>query len=902
MERHLHGVLFVFVITFALINFVQAQDQEGFITLDCGLLPDGSPYVDPSTRLTFTSDASFIESGKNGRVHKDSERNFEKAFVTLRYFPDGERNCYNIKVTQGTNFLIRASFFYGNYDGLNIIPNFDLFLGPNKWTTVNLNATGGGKYVEIIHKSRLSSLHICLVKTGTTTPMISTLELRPLRSDIYISGIESSLQFLSRSYLNGSGRILRYPDDVYDRRWFPLVDKEWTLVSTTLNVNTSNGYDPPQGAMASAATYVNDNGTWNIPWSMEDSTTQFHIYLHFAEIQTLLANETREFNVLLNGEVFFGPYSPKFLRIDSLLTKPESTLRCKGGNCLLQLVKTTKSTLPPLINAIEIFTVVEFPQSETNQDEVVAIKKIQIAYGLSRISWQGDPCVPKQFLWAGLNCNNTDSSTPPTITSLNLSSSGLTNGIVPAIQNLTNLQELDLTNNDLTGVVPEFLADMKSLLIINLSGNNLSGQLPEKLLQKKGLKLNVEGNPRLICTEGSCVNKPGEGGHPKKSITVPVVASVASLVVIATALILFFVLKRKKSSKTNGVSNYKIILIICVAEEGRVPTSSEPPRITKKKRFTYAEVTEMTNNFERLIGKGGFGMVYHGYVNGTEPVAVKVVSQASIHGHKQFKAEVDLLLRVHHKNLVNLVGYCEKGKDLALVYEYMANGDLKELLSGKHDSSVLRWEKRLKIALEAAQGLEYLHKGCKPPIVHRDVKPANILLDQHLQAKLADFGLSRSFSNDGESHVSTVVAGTLGYLDPEYYRTNWLTEKSDVYSFGVVLLEIITNRPVIDQSRERPYIAEWVGLMVTKGDIRNITDPSLKGDYHSDSAWKFVELAMTCVNASSTSRPTMSQVVIELIECLTFENSRGGTSRDMDSNGSREVTMTFGTEVNPTAR
>lgn len=120
-----------------------------------------------------------------------------------------------------------------------------------------------------------------------------------------------------------------------------------------------------------------------------------------------------------------------------------------------------------------------------------------------------------------------------------------------------------------------------------------------------------------------------------------------------------------------------------------------------------------------------------------------------------------------------------------------------------------------------------------------------------------------------------------------------MTEKSDVYSFGVVLLEIITNLPLIDQRRETPYIAEWVGLMVTKGDIKSIIDPRLKDDYHSDSVWKFV---------SSASRPTMSQVVIELIECLTLENSRGGTSCDMESRGSREVTMTFGTEVNPTAR
>lgn len=147
--------------------------------------------------------------------------------------------------------------------------------------------------------------------------------------------------------------------------------KDWNLITTTLNVNTSNGFDPPQGAMASAATYVNVNGTWDIPWNMEDSTTRFHIYLHFAEIQTLLANETREFSVLLNGNEFSKPFSPKMLGIVTMITQPESTLRCESGACHLQLVKTTKSTLPPLLNAMEIFTVVELPQPETNQDEGV---------------------------------------------------------------------------------------------------------------------------------------------------------------------------------------------------------------------------------------------------------------------------------------------------------------------------------------------------------------------------------------------------------------------------------------------------------------------------------------------------------------------------------------------------
>ena len=179
--------------------------------MDCGL-PENeqSPYNDTTTGLNFSSDATFIQSGEIGTVQASSVGTLRKTHQTMRYFPDGIRNCYNLKVQSWRRYLIRATFTYGNYDGLQTLPNFDLFLGPNKWTTVNLNATvPGGQYREIIHMSKLSSLQICLVKTGTTTPMISTLELRPLRSDIYISDTGSSLQFLSRTYLKGSGSILR---------------------------------------------------------------------------------------------------------------------------------------------------------------------------------------------------------------------------------------------------------------------------------------------------------------------------------------------------------------------------------------------------------------------------------------------------------------------------------------------------------------------------------------------------------------------------------------------------------------------------------------------------------------------------------------------------------------------
>ncbi|XP_048621607.1 leucine-rich repeat receptor-like serine/threonine-protein kinase At2g14510 [Brassica napus] len=320
----------------------------------------------------------------------------------------------------------------------------------------------------------------------------------------------------------------------------------------------------------------------------------------------------------------------------------------------------------------------------------------------------------------------------------------------------------------------------------------------------------------------------------------------------------------------------------------------------KNRRFTYSEVKEMTNNFQVVLGKGGFGVVCHGYLN-NEHVAVKILSQSSTQGYNEFKTEVELLLRVHHVNLVSLIGYCDEGNDLALIYEYMGNGNLKERLSGKRRGSILNWSNRLKIAIESALGIEYLHIGCKPPMVHRDVKSTNILLGETFEAKLADFGLSRSFLVGSNTHVSTNVAGTIGYLDPEYYQKNWLTEESDVYSFGIVLLEIITGQPVIEQSREKPYIVEWAKSMLANGDIDSIMDPNLHRGYDKSSSWKALELAMSCINPSSTERPNMTRVAHELNECLEIYENLSKRSQDANSTNSMGHGTSFISDT-PSAR
>ncbi|PRQ51154.1 putative transferase, protein kinase RLK-Pelle-LRR-I-1 family [Rosa chinensis] len=422
----------------------------------------------------------------------------------------------------------------------------------------------------------------------------------------------------------------------------------------------------------------------------------------------------------------------------------------------------------------------------------------------------------------------------------NLSSNGLTGEIALSISNLAKIQTLDLSNNNLTGTIPEFLSQLPDLNFINLEKNKLTGSVPVGLIEKRNnglLSLSLCQNLNLSG------NVPCKKNH--KFIILEVVSiSGISILLSIVAAIFCWGLKRKKQQ--GAVTNVKATIQLGSME-------------STKRKFTYSEILKITNNFERILGKGGFGTVYHGYLDKTQ-VAIKMLSPSA----------VDLLMRVHHKNLTNLVGFCNDKTRVGLVYESMCNGNLQEHLSG----------------------LEYLHYGCKPPIIHRDIKSTNILLNENLQAKLSDFGLSKIFpTNDGThgSHVSTLVAGTPGYLDPEYYLSSRLNEKSDVYSFGIVLLEIITSRPVLSKLQERIHISQWVGFMLEKGDIFSIVDSRLKENFHANSVWKAVEIAMACVSPNVIDRPIMSEVIVELKESLATELALTKQSHETESRISIEI-------------
>jgi serine/threonine protein kinase len=218
---------------------------------------------------------------------------------------------------------------------------------------------------------------------------------------------------------------------------------------------------------------------------------------------------------------------------------------------------------------------------------------------------------------------------------------------------------------------------------------------------------------------------------------------------------------------------------------------------------------------------------------------------------------------------------------MALVYEYMPEGTLQDKL--RDNTRILTWKQRLRIAYESALGLEYLHKGCNPPLVHRDVKTNNILLNANLEAKIADFGLSRDFNMDGSSLISTTVVGTPGYLDPEYYTSFKLSQKSDVFSFGVVLLEIITGQPPIISGSQGGHVAQWVRKRLSKGNLDTIIDPRIQGHCDVNSVWKITDLACKCTEQVSAQRPTMNVVVTELRESLDLEIAAEETSSESTS-------------------
>ncbi|KDP34926.1 hypothetical protein JCGZ_09214 [Jatropha curcas] len=351
--------------------------------------------------------------------------------------------------------------------------------------------------------------------------------------------------------------------------------------------------------------------------------------------------------------------------------------------------------------------------------------------------------------------------------------------------------------------------------------------------------------------------------------------SVLILAVICTLIFCFCRARRKKLSDTkDNTAGWRplflhgsIVNSIGNAKGGVQSLNGSTASTRIGKRFTLAEIRAATKNFDEslMIGVGGFGKVYKGEIEDGTFAAIKRANPQSEQGLAEFETEIEMLSKLRHRHLVSLIGFCEDQNEMILVYEYMANGTLRSHLFGSN-LPPLSWKQRVEACIGAARGLHYLHTGADQGIIHRDVKTTNILLDENFVAKMSDFGLSKTGPAWDHTHVSTAVKGSFGYLDPEYFRRQQLTEKSDVYSFGVVLFEVVCARAVINPTlpKDQINLAEWAMRWQRQRSLETIIDPRLRGNYCPESLKKFGEIAEKCLADEGKTRPTMGEVLWHL--------------------------------------
>ncbi|KAL3525848.1 hypothetical protein ACH5RR_014220 [Cinchona calisaya] len=486
----------------------------------------------------------------------------------------------------------------------------------------------------------------------------------------------------------------------------------------------------------------------------------------------------------------------------------------------------------------------------------------------------------KDLRFLSLAGNNLTGSIPTSLGQLyylevfELSSNSLSGEIPKDLANLRNLTTLVLNNNKLSGQIPSELDNVTTLSTFNVSFNNLSGPLPHNgnfmkcssvlgnpflrscnmySLTPSADQQGTIGNPQNYTTSPSTTQTRKSRNSGFNSIEIASITSAAAIVSVLLALVVLFFYTRKYNprSRVGGSTRKEVTVFTDIG----VPLSFE-------------NVVHATANFNasNCIGNGGFGATYKAEIAPGVLVAIKRLAVGRFQGVQQFDAEIKTLGRLRHPNLVTLIGYHASETEMFLIYNYLPGGNLEKFIQERSTRAV-DWRVLHKIALDIARALAYLHDQCVPRVLHRDVKPSNILLDEDYNAYLSDFGLARLLGTS-ETHATTGVAGTFGYVAPEYAMTCRVSDKADVYSYGVVLLELISDKKALDPSFS-PYgngfnIVAWACMLLRQGRAKEFFTAGLWDAGPHDDLVEVLHLAVVCTVDSLSTRPTMKQVVRRL--------------------------------------
>ncbi|KAI8030558.1 LRR receptor kinase SERK2 [Camellia lanceoleosa] len=441
------------------------------------------------------------------------------------------------------------------------------------------------------------------------------------------------------------------------------------------------------------------------------------------------------------------------------------------------------------------------------------------------------------------------------LTMLDLENNRLTGEIPSSLGNLKKLQFLYLNQNNLTGAIPDSLSLLPNLINLQLASNGLSGQIPEQLFQVSKYNFTMTHLNCGINFSHSCASDNGGSSHnPKIGTIVGIVIGLLGLLLLGSMLLLWWMRRHKRFK-------HEVFVDVAGEVDRRIAFG-------QLRRFAWRELQLATDNFneKNVLGKGGFGKVYKGVLSDNTKVAVKRLNDyESPGGDAAFQREVEMISVAVHRNLLRLIGFCSTPTERLLVYPFMQNlsvaSRLRELKPGE---PVLDWPTRKRVALGTARGLEYLHEHCNPKIIHRDVKAANVLLDEDFEAVVGDFGLAK-LVDVRKTNVTTQVRGTMGHIAPEYLSTGKSSERTDVFGYGIMLLELVTGQRAIDFSRleeeDDVLLLDHVKKLEREKRLDAIVDRNLNKSCNIEEVEMMIQVALLCTQSSPEDRPTMSEVV-----------------------------------------